>query len=208
MNAIANRGASVKAKRERVERFPYRGERRVGSAPQRLSWRREIDAWACPLPTIDPDVVKRSARSLTEYGPEFRYAHYVKVRRFKTLIGGGFGLAGLAALAQWGPTRRWLLGRKAQGDGPSAEEREKGFFRVTFLGEAGDQRVRVEVHGGEPGYSETSKMVSESALCLAFDTDELPKTSGVLTTAEAMGDRLIARLVAAGIGFDVIESSA
>ena len=61
----------------------------------------------------------------------------------------------------------------------------------------------MEVSGGDPGYGETSKMLAESALCLAFD--ELPERSGQLTTAVAMGQPLIGRLQRAGIGFRVIE---
>ena len=42
-------------------------------------------------------------------------------------------------------------------------------------------------------------MLAESALCLAHD--DLPDRAGQLTPAVAMGDALIARLQAAGIGF-------
>jgi short subunit dehydrogenase-like uncharacterized protein len=59
------------------------------------------------------------------------------------------------------------------------------------------------VAGGDPGYDETAKMLAESALCLAFD--ELPKTSGQITTAVAMGDALIARLTRAGLRFTVMR---
>ncbi len=45
-------------------------------------------------------------------------------------------------------------------------------------------------------------MLAESALCLAFDDN--PKTSGFVTTAQAMGDNLMARLVAAGITFETV----
>ncbi len=60
-----------------------------------------------------------------------------------------------------------------------------------------------EVKGGDPGYGETSKMLAESGLCLAFD--ELPSASGQLTTAAAMGDALLERLQKAGISFEVVE---
>ena len=59
------------------------------------------------------------------------------------------------------------------------------------------------VSGGDPGYDETAKMLAESALCLAFD--ELPETSGQVTTAVAMGDELIERLVKAGMQFEVVD---
>ena len=75
---------------------------------------------------------------------------------------------------------------------------------MRFVGEGGGQRVVTMVSGGDPGYTETSKMLAESALCLA--EDDLPQTAGQVTTAVAMGDQLIARLQRAGIGFEVLES--
>ena len=99
--------------------------------------------------------------------------------------------------------RKALLGRLAPGHGPSDEERGKGWIKVRFVGEGGGKRVLTEVAGGDPGYTETSKMLAESALCLA--QDDLPPSSGQVTTAVAMGDALIARLQRAGIGFRVVE---
>jgi short subunit dehydrogenase-like uncharacterized protein len=51
---------------------------------------------------------------------------------------------------------------------------------------------------GDPGYAATSVMLSQSALCLALDRDQLPGPPGVLTPAAAMGTALISRLRAAG----------
>ncbi|MYU64972.1 saccharopine dehydrogenase, partial [Streptomyces sp. SID69] len=92
-------------------------------------------------------------------------------------------------------------GRLAPGEGPSAEKRAGSWFRVRFVGEGGGRRVYTEVAGGDPGYDETAKMFAEAALCLALD--DLPKTSGQVTTAQAMGDALTERLRAAGITFRV-----
>ena len=72
-----------------------------------------------------------------------------------------------------------------------------------MAGEGGGKRVVAEVSGGDPGYGETSKMLAESALCLAHD--QLPERSGQLTPAVAMGQALIDRLQRAGIGFEVVE---
>ncbi len=91
---------------------------------------------------------------------------------------------------------------RPSGSGPSAEQREKGWFNVRFLGEGGGQKVQTEVTGGDPGYAETAKMLGESALCLAHD--DLPATAGQVTTAQAMGPALRARLERAGIGFRVL----
>ena len=112
------------------------------------------------------------------------------------------GVGALFALAQLKPTRNWLLSMKQSGEGPTPEQRAKAWFRVRFIGEGGGKVVRTEVTGGDPGYGETSKMLAESALSLAFD--ELPKRSGQLTPAVAMGDALIARLQKQGITFTVL----
>jgi short subunit dehydrogenase-like uncharacterized protein len=111
------------------------------------------------------------------------------------------GAVGL--LAPLPPTRRLLLKIKAPGEGPSESERAESWFKVRFVGEGGGRRVVTEVSGGDPGYGETSKMLAESGLCLAFD--ELPETAGQVTTVTAMGDMLLTRLQRAGIAFRVLE---
>ena len=63
--------------------------------------------------------------------------------------------------------------------------------------------MMTQVSGGDPGYGETSKMLAESALCLAHD--DLPQRAGQLTPAVAMGQALIDRLQKAGIDFSVVE---
>jgi short subunit dehydrogenase-like uncharacterized protein len=111
--------------------------------------------------------------------------------------------AGVAtALAQLPPTRKLMLKFKDPGDGPTPEQREKAWFRARLLGEGGGERVVAEVRGGDPGYGETSKMLAESALCLAHD--DLPERAGLLTPAVAMGEALITRLQSRGITFEVV----
>ncbi|MEV4256693.1 saccharopine dehydrogenase, partial [Spirillospora sp. NPDC049652] len=117
----------------------------------------------------------------------------------------GLGAVGVLAAAQLPPTRSLLLKLGTPGEGPSAEQRAGHWFSVTFVGEGGGKRVVTEVSGGDPGYGETSKMLAESALCLA--QDDLPDVAGQLTTAQAMGDALIDRLVKAGLEFRVLSTS-
>ncbi|MGC9410822.1 saccharopine dehydrogenase family protein [Streptomyces sp. DZ1-3] len=161
----------------------------------------EVGAWALPLPTIDAQVVRRSAKALDRYGPDFRYRHYAAVRHLPVAVGGVAAVGALLAAAQVPPARRWLSGRLRPGEGPSEEKRARSWFSVRFVGEGGGRRVFTEVSGGDPGYDETAKMFAEAALCLALDA--LPPTSGQVTTAVAMGDALTERLRAAGIGFRV-----
>ncbi|MEU0480486.1 saccharopine dehydrogenase NADP-binding domain-containing protein [Streptosporangium sp. NPDC006013] len=166
---------------------------------------RYVGGWALPLPTLDPQIVARSARALDRYGPDFTYRHHFAVRRLPVALGLAAGVGALALLAQIPPARSLLLRRFAPGEGPGVEQRARSWFKVTFLGLGGGARVVTEVAGGDPGYGETAKMLGESALCLA--TDDLPEVSGQLTTAVAMGDALIGRLVRAGITFTVLSDS-
>jgi short subunit dehydrogenase-like uncharacterized protein len=188
--------------RRRIEPKP---QRKVSSVKDPARYERSLGAWALPLPTIDPQVVKRSAGALERYGPDFSYGHYAAIKQLPAAVGALGGLGAMFALAQLPPTRSWLLGRMKSGDGPSPERRERSWFKVRFVGEGGGRRLVTEVAGGDPGYGETAKMLAESALCLA--TDNLPQTSGQVTTAVAMGDVLIERLRRQGITFEVLESS-
>jgi len=194
--------AKASSERKRLEPKPDgRRVRAIKGTPKRQG---SLGAWALPMPTIDPQVVVRSARALDRYGPDFSYGHYLAVKRLPVAAGLPVGLAGLFALAQVPPARKWLLGRTPKGEGPSPEQRAKGWFRVRFEGEGDGRRVVTQVSGGDPGYGETAKMLAESALCLA--QDELPESSGQVTTAVAMGDALTDRLQRAGIRFEVLET--
>jgi len=186
-------------------RMEPRPARRVSSVRDPARYERSLGAWALPLPTIDPQVVKRSAAALDRYGPDFSYGHYAAVKRLPVALGAVGGVSAIFALSQLPPTRSWLIGRMQSGDGPSPERRERSWFKVRFTGEGGGRRVVTEVAGGDPGYGETAKMLAESALCLA--TDNLPPTAGQVTTAVAMGDALIERLQRRGITFQVLEST-
>lgn len=177
--------------------------RKIRSGPGRPG-RDPAGGWALPFPSLDPQIIGRSARAVDRFGPDFRYTHHVSVEHLPSALGIPVGAAALFGAAQVPPLRRALVKRAAPGQGPSQAKREKSWFTVTFVGESGDQRVTTQVSGGDPGYDETAKMLAESALCLALDAD-LPEVAGQVTTTTAMGQTLINRLRAAGIGFEVLS---
>lgn len=187
--------------RERRSADPRPAGRRISTPTGGIRRVPFLQAWAVPLPTIDPQIVGRSAAALDRYGPHFRYRHAAAVRHLPVALGGVAGMAGLVGLAQLPPARRALTSRLGSGEGPSEERRARSTFSVRFLAEGGDRRIATEVSGGDPGYDETAKMLAESALCLAFD--DLPARSGQLTTATAMGSALTGRLQRAGLDFRV-----
>jgi short subunit dehydrogenase-like uncharacterized protein len=190
---------SAYAARRRAEGKPAggRSSRAVSGKPHRDP---VLGYWLLPLPTIDPIIVARSGATLESYGPAFRYSHYAGTKTLRYAAGGAALVTMLAAAAQVKPVRNFLLGKVAAGDGPDAAKRDKSWFTVDFIGEGGGTTVRTRVSGGDPGYTETSMMLAESALCLAFDDN--PQTAGQVTTAQAMGENLLARVQAGGLLFE------
>jgi short subunit dehydrogenase-like uncharacterized protein len=201
VNAMANARADDAARKVRDAKRVETSSRRARGMKPSLRYRSELGLWGLPMPTIDPQIVLSSARALPEYGPDFRYGHYLGLRSVITVAGLVAGMTSLFAFAQIGFTRKLLLKFKDPGDGPDEATRKKSWFSVTFQGKAGDHQVVCEVRGGDPGYGETAKMLAESALCLAFDRAQLTPHFGVVTTAEVMADPLLARLTRAGISF-------
>lgn len=201
MSRLRQAGAAAR-ERSRIE--PRPADRKARAVPGKPRHDTIAQSWVVPMPTIDPQIVARSARALDAYGPDFTYSHYAAIKRLPMVAAGAVGLGALAGLAQIGPIRERLTSLRKPGEGPSKSQREKGWFTVRFRGVAGDQEVVTEVSGGDPGYGETAKMLAESALCLAFD--DLPTTAGQVTTATAMADALIARLTRAGITFTVLTT--
>lgn len=195
--------------RKTLRRPPQVGEhRKIGGIKPHIAYQRDLKLWALPMPTIDPLVVQRSARLSPEYGPDFRYGHYLGLRKLTKVVGLVASVSAVFALAQLKPTRGLLLKVKDPGQGPSEEERKKASFKVIFRGRAGGHEVLCEVRGGDPGYDETAKMLAESALTLVFDRERAPKVYGVVPPAASLGMPLLERLRAAGISFTDVTPDA
>jgi short subunit dehydrogenase-like uncharacterized protein len=90
----------------------------------------------------------------------------------------------------------------APGQGPAAEDRAAGFYKIRYLGlDSGQVRVSVLVEGdADPGYGSTAKIFGEAMIFIALDGDDGP--GGVWTPGAIMGTRLLAPLEAhAGLTF-------
>jgi short subunit dehydrogenase-like uncharacterized protein len=91
------------------------------------------------------------------------------------------------------------------GEGPNKKNRESGFYNLRFYVKLeDDSNAFAKVTGDmDPGYGSTSKMLAESAICLA--KDKLPNSYGVLTPSSAMGDSILKRLQSnAGLSFSFV----
>jgi short subunit dehydrogenase-like uncharacterized protein len=194
--------SAVASQRRTAERAARSASgRRVRALPRRPVRAPDGRGWGLPLPTIDPTVVRRSARALDDYGPDFSYGHYALVRSLRVAAAAPMLLGGMVLVSQLPLGRDLLLRLRPVGFGPSPSQRARGWFKVRFVAETPGRRLVTEVAGGDPGYDETATMLAQSALCLAFD--DLPASAGQLTPAQAMGTALRTRLESQGMTFSV-----
>jgi saccharopine dehydrogenase (NAD+, L-glutamate forming) len=203
LNGFSNAKQTIDAARARRKAEPRPDGRKVGMVRPALKRDKSMNMWTAPLPTIDQLIAERSAAAVDRYGPNFKYGHNYAAKHLPTVIAGTATVASVFLLAQIPPARRGMMKLIPPGTGPSAEKRAKSWFRVEFVGTGGGKTVRTAVSGGEPGYDETSKMLAESGLALAFDI--VPERAGQLTPVAAMGDALLERLPAAGIKIEVLD---
>ena len=157
-----------------------------------------LDSWIAPfiMAAINTKNIHRSNFLLGHpYGEQFVYDEMLMC---------GPGEQGKARAAAMAKDDSLAKSPRQPGEGPPQAERDAGFYDLLFIGEdAQGESVRVAVKGqGDPGYSSTSKMITESALCLA-EQPELG-SGGFWTPAAIMGRELLERLRRnAGMSFEV-----
>ncbi|AQT81427.1 enoyl-ACP reductase [Mycolicibacterium litorale] len=146
------------------------------------------------------------------YGRRFRYTETLVMGSFPgaPLVGAMFN-AGIATASRFGghylrllPTG--LVDRMTPAPGTGNDMGVRGHYRVeTYATTTTGRRYRTTIaQAADPGYSATAVLAGESALGLVLDRDRLPDRHGVLTPAAAMGDVLLERLPAAGVGLETV----
>ena len=157
---------------------------------------KELDTWVAPffMAPINTKNIHRSNKLMNHiYGENFKYNEmWIQ----------GPGEEGKAA-AEFISTMNPLGDAPEPGDGPSRESRENGNYDVLFCADVDDETIKASVSGDmDPGYGSTSKMITESAVCLVKDCEDL--AGGIYTPAASMGKKLIKRLEKnAGLSFKV-----
>ena len=184
--------------------------------PIEVTWDADLEAWTKPyfMGPMNSKVVRRTNAIMDyPYGRGFRYEETGLTR-------GGFGgwlaamrstlLGRLFLTAMAIPATRGYLQRNVlpkSGEGPSKEVREAGSYEIVLVGEAPDGSVlKARITGqGDPGVRSTTLMLTEAALCLAEDADEITVGGGFWTPAAVMGALLRDRITAhAEMTFDLI----
>ena len=178
-----------------------------------VKYDKRIKSWISPflMAGINTRIVRRSnALSNFSYGKEFTYDEAVMTGKgFKGRLNGIFlsiPLMFLAAKPGSFFNKIFNIISPKPGQGPNKKERENGYFSLRFfVFQKDDNKSIFKVTGDkDPGYGSTSKMLAESAVCLA--KDRLEENYGVLTPSYAMGDNILDRLVSnAGLTFSKIK---
>ncbi|MFD2177551.1 saccharopine dehydrogenase family protein [Veronia pacifica] len=169
----------------------------------------DFNRWTAPfiMAAINTQIVFRShALSGHPYGRDFTYDEAMLtgkgakgMLKSGAIVGGLSTFLSLVAL----PPSRWLLKKTIlpnPGQGPSPEAQQNGFYDIRFAGKTPEgQTIRTHFIGrGDPGYCSTSKILGQSAACLALDMHEnglkIEGEGGFWTTATLLGDHLVSRL--------------
>jgi short subunit dehydrogenase-like uncharacterized protein len=158
----------------------------------------KLQTWVAPFfmaPINTKNVHRSNALMNHSYGKDFSY---------NEMWVSGPGDEG-KAVAKMVASVNFMNDAPEPGEGPSRESREKGSYDILFCADMNEESVHVSVKGDmDPGYGSTSKMITESAICLVRECDDL--VGGIYTPASSMGNKLIKRLQAnAGLTF-LIES--
>jgi len=174
---------------------------------------KKIRSWIAPfiMAGINTRIVRRSnALSNYNYGKDFEYDEAIMTGNgFKGKLRGmliSIPLIFLAAKPGSFFNKIFNFFTPNPGEGPNKKERENGYFSSKFFVFQENSNTSIfKVTGDrDPGYGSTSKMLAESAVCLAKDS--LDSTFGLLTPSTAMGDKILDRLQAnAGLTFQKIK---
>jgi short subunit dehydrogenase-like uncharacterized protein len=186
-----------------------------GGDQKGMRYNARAGVWTAPfvMAAVNTRIVRRSNALLDyRYGRDFRYSEATSTGRglvgwWRSAVMTG-GLACFLLACTYDVTRSNIVKRliPAPGQGPSRQQRERGYFDLRLFGRTASGKIlQARVTGDrDPGYGSTSKMLAESALCLAGDPLEV--AGGFWTPATAMGQPLMERLISnSGLTFELVS---
>ncbi len=189
---------------ERLKRSP--------KDPKGIHWDKDWWTWVTPfmMGPVNTRIVRRSEvlyrHEDDPYGANFSYQEYAWVDEILptqalTLSGIQWMLSELMQIP--GVVKAAKEKLPQPGEGPSEASMAAGYLSVWFKGlTASGKKIKARFFSeGDPANRTTVKLLSESALMLVHQRDELPEEfeGGILTPATGLGLGLVDRLRQAGI---------
>jgi short subunit dehydrogenase-like uncharacterized protein len=175
-----------------------------------IGWEPHLKVFTVPfvMAQVNTRVVRRAhALAGAPWGPDFVYREVMSTPGNARGAAMAVGITGVLAALGFALTRPVLRDQIARrgpqpGDGPSAEIRARGHWKLRLVAEGapGEVLIYVVSDRADPGYGSTAKMLGEAALCLALDP--LSSPGGVQTPSVAMAQPLLDRLRRAGLVFE------
>ena len=163
-----------------------------------LFYNKDLKSWALIFPVIDKHIVYRTSQKFNIY-KNFTFNEYLLIKSIKNVMTILISVILIRIFSKFVFIKKWLISLIPSGNGPNQNQRKNNWFKAIFIGKDTNKIVKTIISGGDPGYGETSKFISEIALCIINDFDQLKNTKGILTPIECTGDLLIQRLQKAGI---------
>jgi len=169
---------------------------------KKIFYNKEFKSWAVLFPVIDKYIVNQTGKKMNQYGNNFSFNEYILLKPLWAVIFLIMGLSFIGLCARLNIFKKLFLSLKPSGSGPNEIQRNKHWFQAIFVGKGQDERITTKLSGGDPGYGETAKFISEMALCILNQFEQLNKKAGIRTPVECTGDLMISRLKNAGITFE------
>ncbi len=176
---------------------------------------KDLNMWTTPfvMAAINTRIVRRSHALMgLPWGESFRYSEVMSTGKgaagWSRAVAFAGGIAAFIGSIAFPLTRPFVVEKlPSPGEGPSEKTRAEGFFKTRFVALGNGDTMRALVADDrDPGYGSTAVMLSEAALCLALQGNELQSGGGILTPASAMGMRLVERLRKAGLTFEIKDA--
>ena len=179
-----------------------------------VKWDRNVNRWICPfvMAGINTKIVRRSNGLMdNDYGDDFQYNEVYSYQRgiigylkaFFMTISLGLTIFFMKYKFSLNILKKYFF--PSPGKGPSYEKRKNGFFKIRLVGYTDkNKQLSMVINGdSDPGYSATAKMITESALSIILNEQDIPTNAGVLTPATGIGMILAERLKNNGITFNL-----
>ena len=165
---------------------------------QKIFYSKRFNRWVLTFPVIDKYIVYKSINSLNKFR-NVHFTQYVIQKSFFRMLILIKSIFFISILSKISIVKNYLLSLLPSGKGPSLEKRNNSWFHITITGKSKNKTITTVIKGGDPGYGETSKFISETALSIILNFDELLLKKGILTPMECAGDILTQRLKKSGI---------